>query len=199
MQMTRKPRSQKPQRRCPVYHYTRLRLLLDMAKVGAIKPSAPAGSIPPFVWCSTAKIWEPIAHVSLDLNIPDVVALWGWAPGADADLPARIRVDRAGLLEWPDALLVRGVPFMDVFVLAQVGNEYGSNPRQWWVSPTPIPISAWSAVEVWLDGSWLNVGDIDLTTETTQAAEGRKTLCQSCLQESLTHKNPRCHYHRDSN
>lgn len=146
----------------PAYHYTRLRLLLDMGKDGAIKLSAQENTIPPLVWCSTAKIWEPIAHVALDLDIPDEDMLFCWSPCEEADLPVRIRVDRSGLLEWSGALLARGVPFLDVFVLAQVGNEYGSNPRQWWVSPTPIPISDWRAVQVWYDWEWVNLLDVDV-------------------------------------
>ena len=47
-------------------------------------------------------------------------------------------------------------------LLAKVGKEWGANPREWFVSLTPVPSSEWKAVQVYRQGRWIDLTEAEL-------------------------------------
>ncbi len=141
----------------PIYHYTSLEKLMAMLNAGAILPSKPEGDVPPLVWASTARLWEPMAVAAVDLDVPDVPALRDFDCLVGENRPVRIEIPKRCVREWDVELLEAGTKPSSIFALAQIGYDYGSDPVRWYVSTTPILAVDWIRVEVWREGRWVRV------------------------------------------
>jgi hypothetical protein len=110
----------------------------------------------PCVWLSTNPIWEKTATKCAStsdgrltqLNFEEQLELFGCA---------RIEVNSSNLIPWTKLKHVAEIDSKLADALEDIGNQKGANPMEWYGSLSPIGINDWIKIEVYKNGSWIEI------------------------------------------
>lgn len=136
------------------YHYTTCQHASAILKSGFILPSTlhvPAGE-KPVVWFSRNRTWEPTA--SKGLMDPRT----GWSRTATFPEMVRVGIARFGmdadlLIPWGGLPAAAGMGRAVVEGLVRAGRKVGANPRDWFASLDPVPITG-MVMDIYENGAW---------------------------------------------
>ncbi len=139
------------------WHYTSVTALKSIIGDGHIRTSRwhmDGQQVCNVAWASRATVWEPTAKATSLINNHWEFAVADLLAG-DTPPIARIEVDPGRLQSWLKYFGRIGVADYYAWHLAECGYERGADPNDWALCPTPIPKSAWLAVEIWNGDSWV--------------------------------------------
>ena len=166
----RKTLSRQPQRSLPAFlggrprvlwHYTIAEYLPSILEDG-IRPATAfveAGERPA-IWCSYRPSWEPVCNKMVGNDAGDVEFL-GEARTEQLFGLARLQVpEDLAPYTWPDFLKVSGIRARMAVMLENVAMENGSDIADWRAGFDMIPPDRFLAVEVKLDGEWVDVASV---------------------------------------
>ncbi|NGO90759.1 MAG: hypothetical protein GBQ79_14255 [Halomonas sp.] len=140
----------------PLFHYSTLARLPHMLNSGHLLPEADSHTGMPLLWFSAEPFWEPTAtkpcrtgHALVNLKFWEYRDLFGCIRFA---LPA----DDSRLLTWRDVCQQAGLSRVERRTLEAAARKRGGDPRQWFATPTAIPLSDMS-LEVLSIHEWRTV------------------------------------------
>ncbi len=135
-----------------LWHYTMHSSLVDILRLGEIRlPPPPAKGEKPVIWFSKNPIWEPTASKQItavdgsssrELTM-EQTAILGNGLG-------RIGVDsQTAPHDWRGFKALSGAATKVTTSLYNDAHKKGAKPKDWYVSFSSVPKSAWVSVETW--------------------------------------------------
>lgn len=134
-----------------IWHYTTKNHIQKIISSGAIVPAT--ANVPkwerPAVWLTSSPSWEPTATKAV--RLPDGTARKMTSDELLKYGPCRIQVV-PGVYLHPWTAKTQKKMRMASDWIRPLESESGSNPKDWYVSFTPIPKNKWITIEIY-DGS----------------------------------------------
>lgn len=146
-----------------IWHYTTLGALQGILKEGKIRCDEIyiEGEIP-CVWLSVNQNWEETVRKSIKGTDKDIET----PPLSRDDLfskgfyPIRIQINprKTKLSRWKTHC--QKIPNSIARVLEAGAKDWGADPKEWWVSYSPIPVTGFILpIEIWNGKEWIELGE----------------------------------------
>jgi hypothetical protein len=145
------------------WHYTIGLHFRSISNDGAIVPATAHVDPPerPIVWFSANQDWEPTAAKGIVVAGVRRTATFEETYQVGGGL-VRIGVTPSvAKYDW-HTLQRRGrIPRAVATGLVRAANDMGADPAEWFGTFAPVSRDRWSAVDVWEDGAWVRVLDVE--------------------------------------